>query len=49
MEEKRSIYASIKRRRDRLIGYTLRHEGLAGTILESIVEERRRKGKERDM
>ena len=33
VKEKRSLYASIKRRRDKLIGVTLGHEGLAGTIL----------------
>ena len=41
------IYASIKRRRDRLIRHTLRHEGLAGTILEDILEGRKRKGRQR--
>ena len=35
---KRNLNASIKRRRDRLIVNTLRHDGLAGTILERIVE-----------
>ena len=38
VKEKRSLYASIKSRRDRLIGQTLRHEGLAGTILGGTVE-----------
>ena len=37
VKEKRSLYASIKRRRDRLIGHTLRHAGLEGIILEGIV------------
>ena len=46
VKEERSLYASIKRRRDRLIGQTLRHERLAGTILEGTVEGRRRKRKQ---
>ena len=41
---KRRLYVGIKRRRDRLIGYTLRHEGMAGKILEGILEGRNRKG-----
>ena len=47
LKEKRSIYARIKRHHDRLIGHTLRHEGLAGTILVGIVEGRNRKGRQR--
>ena len=43
VNEKRSLHASIKRLRDRLIVHTLRHEGLAGTILEGTVEGRIRK------
>ena len=34
VKEKRSLYASMKRRRDRLIGHALRHEGLVKKILE---------------
>ena len=34
VKEKKNFYVGIKRRRDRLIGHTLRHEGLAGTIEE---------------
>ena len=33
INQKRSLYASIKRRRGKLIGHTLRHERLAGKIL----------------
>ena len=47
VKEKRSLYASIKRRRDRLTGHILRHEGLAGTILEGTVEGRKKKGRQR--
>ena len=47
VKEKRSLYISIKRHRDRLIGHTRRHEGLAGTILEGTVEGRKRKGRQR--
>ena len=32
VKEKRSLCASTKRLRDRLIGHAVRHEGLAGTI-----------------
>ena len=46
VKEKRSSYASIKKRRDRLIGHTLRHERQAGTILVNTVEGRKRKGKQ---
>ena len=42
VKEKRSLYFYIKRRRARLIGHTLRHEGLVGTILEGVVEGRKR-------
>ena len=35
--KEKSLYASIKRRRDRSIGSTLRHERLSGKILERIV------------
>ena len=38
------MLVNIKRRRDRLIGHTLRHEGLAGKILEGTVEKRKKKG-----
>ena len=44
---KRSLYASIKRRCDRLIGHALRYEVLAGRILGGIVEGRKRKGRQR--
>ena len=47
VKEKRSLYASIKRRHDRLIGHTLRHEGLTGTILEGTLEGRKSKGRKR--
>ena len=47
VKEKRSLYASIKRRRDRLIGHTLGHEGRSGTILEGTIEGRKRKGRQR--
>ena len=47
VKEKRSLYASIKKRRDRLIGHTLIHERLAGSILEGTVEGRKRKGWQR--
>ena len=47
VKEEKSSHASIKRRRDVLIGHTLRHERLAGTILEGTVEGRRRKGRQR--
>ena len=47
VKEKRSLHAGIRRRRDRLIGHTLRHEGLAGTILEGTVEGHKRKGRQR--
>ena len=47
VREKISLYVSIKRRRDGLIGHTLRHKGLAGKILESTVERRKRKGRQR--
>ena len=32
VKEKRSLYSSNKRCRDRLIEYTLRQEGLVGTV-----------------
>ena len=35
-----------QRGRDKLIGHTLRHEGLAGTILEGTVEGRKSKEKQ---
>ena len=47
VKEKRSLYASINRRRGRLRGYTLRHGELAGTILEVTVEGRERKWRQR--
>ena len=47
MKEKRILYASIKRCCDRLIDHTFRHEGLARTILEGIVEGHNRKGRQR--
>ena len=40
VKEKRNLCASVKRSRDRLIGHTLRHEGLAETILEGTTEGR---------
>ena len=43
VHEKISLYAIIKRHHNRLIRHTLRHEGLAGTILEGLVEGRKRK------
>ena len=43
VKEKKSLYVSIKRRRDTLIGHILRHEGLAGTLLKCTVEGRKRK------
>ena len=43
VKEKRSLYASKKRRCDRLIRHTLRHKGLTGKILEGTVEGRERK------
>ena len=48
VNEKRSLYANIKRPCVRLIGHTLRHEGLTETILESTVEGRDRKGRDRN-
>ena len=47
MKKKRSLYASVKRRHERLIGHTLRHKGLAGTTLGGIVEGRKRKGRQK--
>ena len=44
MKEKRILYAIIKRHREKLIGDTLRHEGLSERILEGAVEGRKRKG-----
>ena len=46
-KEMKSLYASIKRCRNILIGYTLRHEGLARIFPESTVEGRKRKGRRR--
>ena len=46
VKEKRSLYANIKRRRDKLIGHILRHEGVAGKILEGTVEGYKRKGRQ---
>ena len=46
VKEKRSLYASIKRRRGRLIGHTLRHEELVGIILEDTADRRKRKGRQ---
>ena len=43
-KEKRCLYSDIKRRHDRLIGHTLRHEGLLGKLSEDTVEGRKRKG-----
>ena len=47
VKEKRSLYVSIKRRRDRLIGDTIRHKGLAEIVLQGILEGRKKKGKQR--
>ena len=47
VKENRSLYSSKKMRRDRLIGHTLRHEGLAGTILEGTVAGHKRKERQR--
>ena len=47
VKEKKSLYASIKRRCDRLIGHTLRHEELAGKFLEGTEEGSKRKGRQR--
>ena len=47
VKEKRSLNARIKRRHDRLIQHTHSHEGLAGIILESRVEGRKGKGRQR--
>ena len=47
VKEKRNLYASIKRCRDRMIGHILRHEGLEGTLLEGTVEGLRWKGRKR--
>ena len=46
VKEKRSLYSNIKRRPDRLVGRTLRHEGQVGTILGGTVEGRKRKGRQ---
>ena len=43
VKEKKSLYACIKRRCNKLIGHTLSHEGLTETILEGTVEGRKRK------
>ena len=45
--EEISLYSNIKRHLDRLIGHTLRHKGLVGTILEGTEEERKRKERRR--
>ena len=47
MKEKRNLYASIKRCRDRMIGHILRHEGLEGTLLEGTVEGCKRKERQK--
>ena len=44
VKKKISLYASIKRRRDKIIGHIVRYEGLTGTVLECTVEGRKRKG-----
>ena len=38
---------SIKRCRDRLIGHTFRHEGLAETIVKGTIEGRKRQRRQR--
>ena len=47
VKEKRSLCASIKRGRNRLIEHTFRHEGLAGTILYGTVEGGKGKRRQR--
>ena len=43
LKEKRSLYSSMKRPRDRLIGHTLGYKELEETILEGTVEGCKRK------
>ena len=45
--EKKSLYPNIKRRLDRFIDHTLRHEVLVGTILEATVKGCKRIGRQR--
>ena len=47
MNAKRSLYASIKRRCDRLIEHTLRLVGLAATILVVTIEGYKKKRRQR--
>ena len=47
MNKKKSFYVSIKKRRYRLIGHSLRHEGPTRTILEGTLEGRKKKGRQR--
>ena len=47
LKEKRSLYSSMKRLRDRLLGHTHGYKELEEKILEGTVEERKRKGRQR--
>ena len=43
--EQRAILKTIRRRRDKLIGYTLRHESILQHILESGIGKKTQKGR----
>ena len=47
VQEERSIWNIIKKRRDRMIGHILRHGGLIQMIIERMVQGKRSKGSPR--
>ena len=47
VSEKKSIWKSIQKRRNELIGHILRHDGLLGLILEGLVDGKNHRGRPR--
>ena len=46
--EKRNLWHNLTRRRDRLVGHVLRHQGLTNLVLEGSAEGKNRRGRPRD-
>ena len=47
VEEERSLWGTLKRRRDKMIGHILRHEGIVRDILEAETGFKRGRGRPR--
>ena len=46
--EKRNLWHNLTRRRDRLVGHVLRHQGLTNLVLEGCAEGKNHRGRPRD-